>query len=60
MSGPERATRLGLRIFIFLVGKGWLGSKPGRVHNSQVPQVFSDLVNLIKTLDEGHIIKVSK
>jgi len=26
----------------------------------EAPQVFSDLVNLIKTLDEGHIIKVSE
>jgi hypothetical protein len=24
------------------------------------PQAFSDLVNLITTLDEGHIIKVSE
>jgi hypothetical protein len=34
MSGPKRATRLGLRIFIFLVGKHGLGRKSGRVQSS--------------------------
>jgi len=33
MSGPTWAARLGPCMF-FLVGKCWLGSKPGRVQSS--------------------------